>query len=268
VVVNRLLGKPALALLNALDLKPGNPAYPIPNHVAMELLVFLLAIVFFLWLKARISVERPGATQLTLEMLLTNSMGIGVRDLLKDNIPHGGEKFLPMIGSIGMFVLFCNLISVIPTLDSPTADNSVPLGCAIVVFVYYNFVGILKNGPLGHGKHFLGPKMPSPIMGAMMAPFMLLIETFSHLARVLSLTVRLWVNMVVSEILYALFLGLLLGVSLTVGKVNGLGYGLFVFPLLIPVIFILLHIFVAILQAFVFTILPVIYVAGVVGEEH
>jgi F-type H+-transporting ATPase subunit a len=268
VITNRLLGKPALALLNALHLRPENPAYPIPNHVAMELLVFLLAVVFFLWLKTRISAERPGAVQLTMELLLTNSMGVGVQDLLKDNIPHGGEKYLPMIGSIGMFVLFCNLISVIPTLDSPTADSSVPLGCAIVAFVYYNMMGILKHGPLGHGKHFLGPKMPSPVMGMLMAPFMLLIETFSHLARLLSLTVRLWVNMVVSEILYALFLGLLLGVSLAIGKVNGLGYGLFVFPLLIPVIFILLHIFVAILQAFVFTILPVIYVAGVVGEEH
>jgi F-type H+-transporting ATPase subunit a len=160
------------------------------------------------------------------------------------------------------------LISVIPTLDSPTADKTVPLGLAIVVFVYYNVMGVLKHGPLGHGKHFLGPKMPSPVMGRIMAPFMLLIETFSHLARVLSLTVRLWVNMVVSEILYALFLGLLLGVSLAVGKMNGLGYSLGVFPLLIPVIFILLHIFVGILQAFVFTILPVIYVAGVVGEEH
>jgi len=266
--VNRLFGKPALALLNALHIKPDNPAYPIPNHVSMELLVFLLSVIFFLWLKARISAERPGATQQVMEMLLTNPLGIGVQDLLHDNIHHGADQYLPMIGSIGMFVLFCNLISVIPTLNSPTAAVTVPLACAVVVFVYYNMVGILKNGPLGHGKHFLGPKMPSPILGYIMSPFMLLIESFSHLARMLSLTVRLWVNMVVSEILYALFLGLLLGVSLSMSKVTSLGYGLVVFPLLIPVIFILLHIFVAILQAFVFTILPVIYVAGVVGDEH
>jgi F-type H+-transporting ATPase subunit a len=268
VIVNRLLGKPALALLNALHIAPTNPTYPIPNHVAMELLVFLLAVAFFSWLKGRISAERPDATQLTMEMLLTNPLGVGVQDLIDSNIGHGGEKYLPMIGSIGMFVLLCNLISVVPTLESPTANSSVPLGCAIVVFVYYNMVGIVRSGPLGHVKHFLGPKMPSPIMGLIMAPFMLLIETFSHLARLLSLTVRLWVNMVVSEILFALFLGLLLGVSLSIAKVSALGYGLMIFPLLIPMIFMGLHIFVAILQAFVFTILPVIYIAGVVGEEH
>ncbi len=60
-----------------------------------------------------------------------------------------------MIGSIGLFVLFCNLISLVPGLASPTAEVSVPLGCAIVVFVYYNWSGI-QHGPVHHGKHFLG----------------------------------------------------------------------------------------------------------------
>jgi F0F1-type ATP synthase membrane subunit a len=75
---------------------------------------------------------------------------------------------------------------------------------------------------------------------------MLLIETFSHLARLLSLTVRLWVNMVVSEILFSLFLGLLLGVSLSVAKVSALGYGLMILPVLVPIVFVGLHIFVGI----------------------
>jgi F-type H+-transporting ATPase subunit a len=253
VLLNRLFGKAALALLTALHIQPTNPEYPIPNHIAMEVLVFVIAMLFFLWLRARISVDRPGGTQQCMEMILTNSMGVGVRDLLDDNIPHGGEKFVPMLGSIGIFV--------IPTLESPTAVVSVPFGLAIIVFVYYNWTGIRKHGPFGHAKHFLGP-VPA------MSPIMLPIEIISNAARLLSLTVRLWVNMFVSEMLYGLFLGLTLVLFIFVGKLNSLGYILGIVPLLVPVIFILLHIFVAVLQAFVFTILPVIYVSGAVAEEH
>jgi F-type H+-transporting ATPase subunit a len=137
----------------------------------------------------------------------------------------------------------------------------VPLGCAIIVFVYYHAAGIMKNGPLGHAKHFLGP---IPVM----APLMLPIEIFSHAFRLLSLTVRLWVNMLVSEMLYVIFLGMMLEIYLYLGKLNAAGYAAAILPLGIPLIFIILHFFVAILQAFVFTILPVIYVAGAAGEEH
>jgi F-type H+-transporting ATPase subunit a len=94
------------------------------------------------------------------------------------------------------------------------------------------------------------------------------IEIISHAARLLSLTVRLWVNMMVSELLYGIFLGLLLGLFLFFGKLNVMGYVSVVLPFTFPVVFIALHIFVGILQAFVFTILPVIYVAGAVKGEH
>jgi F-type H+-transporting ATPase subunit a len=260
-LINALLGKPALALLAALHIHAENSEYPIPNHVAMELIVFLAAIVFFTWLKARLSVDNPGGTQQCIESLLTNSMGVGARDLLEDNAGHGASKYLPMIGSIGMFVLMCNMISLVPGLSSPTANNSVPLGCAIVVFLYYNWTGIAHHGPLGYGKHFLGPSLA-------LAPIMLPIEIVSNLARLLSLTVRLWVNMVVSELLYVTFLGLTLAVFLFTSKLNVLGYALAPVPLLVPCIFILLHIFVGFLQAFVFTLLPIIYIGGAVGEEH
>ena len=261
VLVNRLFGKLAVTVLAALHITPSNPAYPIPNHIAMELLVFALAAIFFLWLKKRISVDHPGGAQQSMEMLLVNSMNIGVRDLLNENIAHGAERYVSMLGSIGIFVLFCNLISIVPTLESPTAQVTVPLGCAIVVFVYYNWCGIARHGTLGHGKHFLGPVLA-------MAPIMLPIEIISNAARLLSLTVRLWVNMFVSELLYGIFLGLLLELFLFLGKLSSIGKAFFILPLFLPIIFIALHIFVAVLQAFVFTILPVIYVAGAVAEEH
>lgn len=260
-LVNWLLGKPALALLGLLHIRPESRQYPIPNHIAMELLIFALAIVFFVWLKGRLSVERPGGTQQCMEALLTNPMGVGVQDLLDDLVGHGGEKYLAMLGSIGMFVLLCNLISVVPGLSSPTATSSVPLGCAVVVFIYYNWAGLRKNGPIGHGKHFLGPVW-------WLAWLMLPIEIVSNVSRLLSLTVRLWVNMLVSELLYSLFLGLSVALFIFMGKLNALGYVSGVLPLVAPPIFIALHIFVAILQAFVFTILPVVYVSAVVAEEH
>lgn len=260
-LVNALLGKPALALLALLHITPTNPEYPIPTHVVMEGVVFLIAAIFFLWLRARLSAERPGATQQCMEMLLTNPMGLGVRDLLENNVGHGAEKYLPMLGSIGIFVLMCNLVSLIPGFASPTAVVSVPAGLAVVVFVYYNYSGIAKKGPLGHGKHFLGPNI-------YMSPLMLPIELISNAARLLSLTVRLWVNMFVSELLYGIFLGLMLALFLFLGKLNSIGYASFFLPLAIPGIFIVLHIFVAIMQAFVFTILPVIYVADAVKEQH
>ena len=108
----------------------------------------------------------------------------------------------------------------------------------------------------------------SSVLCFMMSPIMLPIEIISNVARLLSLTVRLWVNMFVSELLYGIFLGLLLELFLYLEKMNGALRAAFVFPLFLPIIFIALHIFVAVLQAFVFTILPVIYVAGAVAEEH
>lgn len=260
VVVNKLFGGVALALLSALHIQPASREYPIPNHVCMELLVFAFSIVFFLWLKRRISADHPGATQQVMEMLVTNPMGVGIRDLVDQNIHHG-EQYVPMIGAIGIFILFCNLVNIIPTLGSPTASVSVPLGCATIVFVYYNYCGIAKHGPFGYAKHFLGPV---PAIG----PIMLPIEIFSHSFRMLSLTVRLWVNMMVSEILYVIFLGLMLDVFLFLGKANTVGYVSVILPFGVPLAFIALHIFVGVLQAFVFTILPVVYVSGAVAEQH
>jgi F-type H+-transporting ATPase subunit a len=259
--VNWLLGKPALALLAALHLRPANAQYPIPNHVAMELVAFGVAVVFFLWLKSRLSAESPGVMQQCMEALLHNSMGLGVKDLLESNLSHDTARYVPMIGSVGIFVLFCNLMSVVPGLESPTAQVSVPLGCATVVFLYYHWCGLRKLGPVHYVRQFMGPNLG-------LAPLMTVIETFSHLARILSLTVRLWVNMMVSELLYVIFLGLTMGLFLFAGKLNALGNVLAPFPLLVPVIFIVLHIFEAFVQAFVFTILPVIYVSGAVtGHE-
>lgn len=258
--VNWVLGKPAAALLVALGLRP-NPSEPIPNHVAMEFFVFLLAALFFLWLRKRLSVERPGAAQQFMETLITNSYRLGVRDMIDDFIGHGGERYLAMLGSIGIFVLLMNLIGLVPTLDSPTAQYTVPLGCALLVFLYYNWCGLRKNGLLRYGKQFAGP-MPA------LAPLMVVVEIFSHIGRLISLTARLYANMLASETTYGLFLGLTVALSIFMEKLNPAGYVAVVFPFFGPVVFIALHILEAFVQAFVFTILPIIYVQGAVVEQH
>jgi len=97
---------------------------------------------------------------------------------------------------------------------------------------------------------------------------MLPIEIVSHLARLLSLTVRLWVNMLVSELLYVLFLGLTLALFIGARQLHPALSVLALIPLVGPTVFIALHIFVGVLQAFVFTLLPIIYVSTAVAEEH
>ena len=114
VLLNKWLGGPALALLNALHIKPNNPATPIPEHVAMELIAFILVAIGALYLKSRLSVERPGGFQQVCEMLLTNPLKFGIRDLLDENIPHhGGRKFIPLVGSVSVFVLVCGLLGAV-----------------------------------------------------------------------------------------------------------------------------------------------------------
>jgi F-type H+-transporting ATPase subunit a len=259
-LLNWALGKPAAAMLVALGFHP-NPKAPIPNHIAMEVFVFLIAGIFFLWLRGRLSAERPGAVQQSMEILITNPYRLGVRDMIDDFIGHGGERYMPMLGSIGIFVLIMNLIGLVPTLDSPTAQYTVPMGCALLVFLYYNWCGLRKRGPIRYAKHFAGP-MPA------LSPLMVIVEFFSHIGRLISLTARLYANMLASETTYGLFLGLTIGLAIFLEKLNPAGYIGEIFPFFGPIVFMALHILEAFVQAFVFTILPIIYVQGAVVEQH
>jgi F-type H+-transporting ATPase subunit a len=263
-VVNALLAKPALWLLALLHITPDDPKYPITNSFSMELLVVLLSVLFFLWLKGRISVDRPGATQQVMEFVITNPMGVGVKDLMDDIVGHGADRHIPIVATVGIFILFSNMISLVPGFASPTATITVPLGLAVIVFLYYNAIGIGKHGGLHYAKSLLGP-MPKlfPIN-----IIMLIVETVSHFARLLSLSVRLWANMMVSELLYVSFLALSLSVFEFVSHLNPAGYAAGVVPIAIPLVLALLHVFVAFLQAFIFSILAIVYLGLASAEEH
>src|SRR5258707_2322372 len=144
--VNEHFGGAALALLAALHIRPTNPELPIPEHVVMGLLVLIVGTIFALWVRSRLSVEKPGASQQIAELLLTNPLGFGITDVLEENAGHDWERYVPVVGSVAIFVLLSNLLGAFPFLKSPTASVSVPLACALITFLYFNWQGVRHHG--------------------------------------------------------------------------------------------------------------------------
>jgi F-type H+-transporting ATPase subunit a len=234
-VLNRLFAGPVTSVLHALHLPPKYPTAPITNSFAMEVLVFSFLLIMFLLVRSRLSVDSPGALQHAFE---------GVEGFIQGQsdeiIGHHSEGYTPFLASLGFFILFCNLIGVIPGLESPTAVPIVPLGCAICAFVYYQMQGF-KHAGVGYLKHFAGP-IPA------LSPLMIPIELISHLARVLSLTIRLTANMFAGDMVTWVFFSLI--------------------PIGVPIVFLGLHIGVSLLQTYIFILLTTVYLQGAVSEEH
>ena len=236
-LLNRIFAGPVDALLRALHLQPEFPQAPISNAVAMEVLVVGLLILLFLLVRARLSIENPGGMQHILEGL----HGF-ITQQSREIIGHHSEGYTPFLLSLGLFILVCNLIGLIPAFESPTgASPTVPLGCAVASFIYYHIQGVKRQGGLQYAKHFAGP-MPA------LAPLMIPIEIISHLARMLSLTIRLFANMFAGDLVTLVFFSLV--------------------PILLPVMFMGLHIFVSFLQAYIFVLLVTVYLSGAVATEH
>ena len=234
-ILNHLLASPVTALLRSLHIEPKYPSAPIPNSLAMELLVFLFLLLLFLVVRSRLSVESPGGLQHFFETV----EGF-VQNQSHEIIGHHSEGYTPFLCTLVFFILFCNLIGVIPGFESPTAVPIVPLGCAICAFVYYQAQGF-KHAGIGYLKHFAGP-MPA------LAPLMIPIELISHLARVLSLTIRLFANMFAGDMVTLVFFSLI--------------------PIGIPILFLGLHIGVSLLQTYIFVLLTTVYLQGAVAGEH
>src|SRR5260370_27448167 len=183
-LLNRMFGAPVLALLEALHIHPKHPATPISNSFAMELLVVLLLTIFFIAVRARLSVERPGGLQHTMEAI--NGF---VGNMADEVIGHHSDKYVPYLITLGMFILCCNLIGLVPGLESPTPAPIVPLGCALLTVVYYHYHGVRTYGPIGYLKHFIGPQdKEMPLVMRLFLPILMFpFEVFSHTARVSSL---------------------------------------------------------------------------------
>ena len=267
--VNHHLGHFALALLAALHIQPSHPERPIPDHVVMAIVAVIIATILALVLRSRLSVEKPGAMQQLAELLFTNSMGFGIKDLLEENVHHGAGKLIPFVGTISVFVLVGNLMGAFPGrfLKAPTGDVTVPLACASLTFLYFNWQGFRRHGVIGYLLTFAGS--PKEFGAWILAVLLFPVEVVSTTARVLSLTVRLWANMFASDLIYIIFLGLLTGgVTFGWSKSPILGVVLGIFPATLPILFLALHIFVSLIQAYVFTVLPSVYLGLATAEEH
>jgi F-type H+-transporting ATPase subunit a len=233
---NRYLAGAGNWLLALFHLTATDPKEPWADFIVMQLIVALIMIALFLVLRSRLSVDKPGKLQHVFELI----HGF-VTDQADDQVGHDGRDHVVLFETLFIFILLANLIGIVPLFVSPTQFVYVPAGCALVAFLYYNLAGLKKNGLWKYTKHFMGP-VP------FLAPLMFPIEIASHIARPLSLTIRLFANMYAGEQVTLLFLSL----TYLVG----------------PAIFMGLHVFVSLLQAYIFMLLTMVYVAGSVAEEH
>jgi F-type H+-transporting ATPase subunit a len=236
----------------------------VPDHVLYTWLVMLI-LIGVSWMATRRAALVPRGAQNFVEVILEQFI-----QMIDDVMGSEGRRYLPLIGTLGLFILVSNLMGLVPGLMSPTGNLMTTAACALVVFFAYHYIGIKKQG-LGHYlKHFMGP-VPA------LAPLMIPIEVISHLARPLSLTLRLFGNMTGGHILLAVIfflMGLdgLIGWALSgstagtiVGGLGGLVMIVFTVGFLYP-----LKILVSFLQAFIFVMLTMLYIAGATegADEH
>jgi len=209
----------------------------LPDHVIMALVVLLISLIVFPLMARKISRENPGHFQQMLELVVG-----GLKTLLRDIIGHDGDRYLYIIGSFAAFIFVSNIFGLFFFLQPPTSNPNTTFGLALCAFLYYNWQGIRSQG-LGHYlKHFMGP-MP------ILAPLMIPIEIIGHLARILSLGMRLFGNIFGEHTATGIFMGML--------------------PFVLPWPMMGLGIFGAFLQTFVFIMLTMVYIAGAtVVEEH
>jgi F-type H+-transporting ATPase subunit a len=235
-LLNHLFGPSIVAVMNILGLHAAHPDAPIDNAFALELTVAAGLVLCFLIVRFTLSVEKPNPAQQVAEIIheFTGSTADQI-------IGHGYERFQAFVTCVFLFIVINNLLGLIPGLHTPTAEPVVPLGIALCTFGYYNFYGLKEQGFVGYMKHFAGPIW-------WIAWLLFPIEVISHLARVMSLTIRLYANMFASDLVTLVFFSLV--------------------PVGIPVIFLGLHAFVSLIQAYVFMLLAMIYLSIAVTHEH
>lgn len=230
-----LLGAPPEAWQRAMGVG-GEAGVWLPDHVIMALLVVVIVALVLILTRRSFSLEKPSTVQQTLELLLG-----GLRNLADDVIGHGkGAPFVPFIAALTFFVFISNFFGLLFFLQPPTANINTTFALSVTAFLFYNIVGIARQGPVGYAKHFAGPVW-------WLAPLMVPIEIISHLARVLSLSLRLFGNIFGEHTASGIFLVM---VPFFVPAMMGLG---------------LLG---ATIQTFIFIMLTSVYISGATAEEH
>jgi F-type H+-transporting ATPase subunit a len=237
-VFNAVLGPPVTAAMGALGFHL-DPAHPIPPFMVMILIIVLGLTGLCLFVRSRLSVEHPGKLQIVMEDGVQALVG-----MMEQWIGPKGPRYLPLVGTLFVFILCSNYLGLVPGFMAPTSSINVTLGCALTIWVYYHFHGFKEQGVVNYIKHFALPP-GSPIW---MAPLMFIIEIISHLSRVMSLSLRLFGNIFGEELVIAILFGLV--------------------PFIIPLPMMFLGLITGGLQAFIFVLLSIIYLQGAVAVEH
>ena len=211
---------------------------PLPTHVVMFLFVVLVAVVVLALLRGKLSTESPTTRQQTFEVGVE-----AVRGLLSDLVGPGGMKHFPVVATFGTLILLSNLTGMLPDMVAPTANFNMTLALALSSFLYYNFVGIRENGLFGHLKHFAGPVL-------WLAPLMFPIEIVSNLARIMSLSMRLFGN--------------IYGEEQVSGAISSM------VQWVVPALLMPLGLLTSFLQTFIFIVLSMVYLGEVShhSEDH
>jgi len=227
---------PLVALINLLFAPLG---IHVPDHLVFVALITLAILFIGLAIRSSLSVENPGKLQIVLEDVVTFLVGV-----LEGNMGPKGRQYLPLLGTIFVFILFGNLMGQIPGLGSPTSNINVPFALELTLWLYYHWQGIKANGLVGYIKHFaVMPGVP-----VVMSPLIFVIEIISHMSRVLSLTLRLFGN-IFGEHLVVLIIASIV-------------------PFLAPLPIQFLGLIVGPLQAFIFLTLGAIYLTAATHVDH
>lgn len=211
--------------------------FDVPDHVIMALLVLLISAIVFPLMSRRISVDNPSGFQHMLELVVS-----GLKGLLHEIVGPHSDKYLNVIGGFTTFIFISNIFGLFFFLQPPTGNQNTTFALSITAFLYFNWQGIKTQG-LGHYlAHFGGPIW-------WLSPVMFVIEMIGNFARILSLGMRLFGNIMGEHTATGIFMGML--------------------PFVVPWPMMGLGIFGAFLQTFVFIMLTMVYIGGAVAaEEH
>lgn len=174
----------------------------------------------------------------------------GIRNFVEETMGHHGKKYFPLIATLGIYILISNLLGLIPGLLPPTSNLNTTAGLAVIVFVATHIIGVKEHG-IKYLKHFMGPLGGLPlILRILMTPLMIFVETISHLVRPVSLSLRLFGNIMGHELIVGVLL-LLMPIA---------------YPLL--ALSTALGVLVVFIQAFIFSLLSMMYLGGALEEAH
>lgn len=213
------------------------PLFGLPAHTAVMLYIILCLGLFSYFVSKRLALVPDNTVQSIVELLIG-----GIKNMVEETMGHHGKKYFPFIATLGIYILISNILGLIPGLLPPTANLNTTAGLAIIVFAATHIIGIKEHG-IGYVRHFVGPVW-------WLTPLMVPIELISHLVRPVSLSLRLFGNIMGHELIVGILLMLM-----------PLAYPLLAFSTVIGVI-------VVFIQAFVFSLLSMMYIGGALEDAH